>query len=301
MKILSLGLTESSDAIRVLLEQGCPGLEEECLRLAIDSIQRGCYTFLGWNITEGELSFRNYERIKNMLKQHVSKQLADIIITKEEIVLLKKIINDNYHYFSESERGIILDHAVKLLENGSALFPDFLPAVRRNEILAKLQEYFDGHHELVLEGFITFRLKEYRAKLVGVVDKAVDEYMLDLEYKDFIRVLRYFLDVQEVQIEEVHVIIGDEGNFKLRDSFGKSINNQYLENYVMNSSGEINYEDLLISALITIAPQHVMIHCAPNVKADDVIGTIKGVFEGRVVRCTGCDLCRGEIIGVFKP
>jgi hypothetical protein len=50
-----------------------------------------------------------------------------------------------------------------------------------------------------LDGFLSFRLKEYRGRLAEVVDKAVDEYMMDMEYKEFIRVLRYFVDVQEAQ------------------------------------------------------------------------------------------------------
>jgi putative sporulation protein YtxC len=301
VKILSLGLSGASDEIKTRLEADCPALALEGFHVAIDESNRGNYTFLAWNVTEGELSFRNYERVKNLLKNYVAQLLADTIVTREEKVLLRKIINQNYRYFAEEERDIINEHALKILDNDSGLTNGFNRLTRRSGILAKLRDYFDNHHELVLEGFIAFRLKEYRTKLAEIVDKAVDEYMMDLEYKEFIRVLRYFVDVQEAQVEEVHVIIGDGDSFKIRDSRGKVINNQYLESFMLRNTDEINFEDLLISALITIAPRNVMLHCGNGTKANDVVATIQGVFEGRVIKCSGCEICQGDILGQFTP
>ncbi|MDR3592881.1 MAG: putative sporulation protein YtxC [Negativicutes bacterium] len=301
MKILSLGLSGASDEIKTRLEADCPALALEGFHVAMDETSRGNYTFLAWNVTEGELSFRNYERVKNMLKNYVSQLLADSIVNREEKVLLRKIINQNYRYFADEERNLINEHALKILESDSGLLGDFNRLNRRNEILAKLGDYFDNHHELVLEGFIAFRLKEYRTKLAEIVDKAVDEYMMDLEYKEFIRVLRYFVDVQEAQVEEVHVIIGEGDSFKIRDSRGRIINNQYLESFMLRNNDEVNFEDLLISALITIAPRNLMLHCSSGARANDVVATIQGVFEGRVIKCSGCEICQGDSLGQFTP
>ncbi len=261
--------------------------------MAVDESSKGKYSFLGCNIAEGELSFRNYERVKNTLKNCAARILADHIVTREEKTLVRKIINRNYYYFSEQERGAICDSALKLLDSEGC--SDFGQSTRRNRILVKLQEYFDLHHELVLEGFIAFRLKDYRDRLSEIVDKAVDEYMMDMEYKEFIRVLRYFVDVQEAQVDEVHIVIDGGDTFKIRDSRGRNIHNQYLETLMIRSE-EINYEDLLISALITIAPQTVMLHFAavPG-KTHPVVETIQNVFAGRVVLCRGCKLCKSEI------
>ncbi len=262
--------------------------------MAVDESNKGKYTFLGCNIAEGELSFRNYERVKNMLKNCVARILAEHIVVREEKTLVRKIVSRNYYYFSEPERAAIYDNVLKLLESDG--HSDFTYITRRNRILAKLQEYFDLHHELVLEGFIAFRLKDYRGRLSEIVDKAVDEYMMDMEYKEFIRVLRYFVDVQETQVDEVHIVIDGGDTFKIRDSRGRSIHNQYLETLMIRSE-EINYEDLLISALITIAPQTVMLHfaAAPG-KTHPVVETIQNVFAGRVVMCRGCKLCKSENI-----
>lgn len=261
--------------------------------MAVDESSKGSYTFLGCNIAEGELSFRNYERVKNTLKNFVAQMLAEHIVSREEKALIRKIVNHNYYYFSEQERTAIYDNALKLLDGDGV--GDFGYIDRRNRILVKLQEYFDIHHELVLDGFLSFRLKDYRDRLTEIVDKAVDEYMMDMEYKEFIRVLRYFVDVQEAQVDEVHIVLGDGDTFKIRDSRGRNIHNQYLETLMIRSE-EINYEDLLISALITIAPQTVMLHFASDSgKAHTVVETIQNVFAGRVAVCRGCTLCMNEI------
>jgi putative sporulation protein YtxC len=300
LKILSLGFSGMPDEIKMKLAGSFPGVTREGLPLTIQETKRGSYYFLDWNIPEGELSFRNYERVKNTLKSCAAEVLADSVIEREEAVLLRKIANRNYRHLGEEERDAICEKAVALLDSCEQS-ADAGKSSRRNDVLRRLRDYFDNQHELVLDGFIAFRLKDYREKLAEIVDRAVDEYMMDLEYKEFIRVLRYFVDVQQTQVDEVHVIICSGEVFKIRDSRGKVINNQYLETFMVRNTDEINYEDLLISALITIAPQIVMLHCGPGVKADDVVTTIQRVFEGRVVRCSGCDLCRNDSLERFTP
>lgn len=294
MKVLSLGLSGASDEIRLRLQQDCRLLVKEGFRIAVDETNKGSYTFLACNIAEGELSFRNYERLKNMLKTCVARMLADMIVTREEGAVVRKIINSSYHYFGEQERAAIFDRAVKLLDPPGGLGVDFSRADRHRRIMEKLTAYLDNHHELVVEGFIAFRLKEYRQSLSEVVDKAVDAYMMDLEYKEFIRVLRYFVDVQETQVDEVHVIVGGGDDYKIRDSAGNAIHNHYLDSFMLRGAEDINYEDLLISALITIAPRNVMLHVGPAARGHDMVTTIQNVFEDRVIVCDGCEACRNE-------
>lgn len=292
MKILSLGLSGPAEEIRNRLQQDCQAIGLEGFRIAIDETIKGHFTFLGCNIAEGELSFRNYERVKNRLKACVARSLAELIIAREEKALIRKLINQDYSYFSEPERDIIFTNAVKMLDSGS-YYSDFTYADRRDQVLARLQEYLAVHQELVIEGFIAFRLKDYQGRLAEIVGKAVDEYMMDLEYKEFIRVLRYFVDVQETQVDEVHVVVSNDDAFKISDASGNVIGNQYLETFTARSGEEINYEDLLISALITIAPQTIMLHLAAAAPLSHIFQTIQGVFAGRVMLCHGCDICQG--------
>lgn len=288
VKLLSIGLNGTTGNIRDKLEHDCKTLTQEGFRIVIEELDKGGYKFLGLNISDGELSFRNYERIKNVLKNSVSQILADWIISNEEHKLINKMVTDNYFYFNHDERAIVESNAIRVL--GAS------PSTRYKLILSRILDYLDNHHELVLEGFLNFRLKDYRLQLSEVIDNVVDDFMMELEYKEFIRVLRYFVDVQEPRVEEAHVVISNTNLFKIYDSNGKTINNQYLENTLIQScntddADNLNYEDLLVSALITIAPRNIMVHSTNRLRDKEVLETIKCVFEGRVLVCDGCEMC----------
>ena len=294
VKLLSVGLSGTTQDIREKLQTDCKTLIKDGYRVAIDETNKGYYTFIGCNVMEGELSFCNYERIKNAVKHHVANMLAELIISREEKKIVYKIVESNYYYFSEEERKTIYDNTLHLLNDNYGVIADFGFGMRCKSIVEKIGEYLNSHHELVLEGFINFRLKEYREKLAKVVDTAVDDFMLELEYKEFIRVLRYFITIQEPQMEEVHVVIINCGTYKILDEQGNLISNQKLENFVLESDNTINYEDLLITALITIAPYSVMVHVEDHNRAttQGVVDIIKNIFEGRFMICNGCDFCR---------
>lgn len=291
MKLLSVGLTGTTQEMREKLQLDCKTIIQDGFRVAIDEINKGNYTFIGCNVIEGELSFRNYERIKNTVKNHVANMLTEFIVFREEKKIVGKIIDEHYGYYTEMERKSIYEHALELLSGDNDVVVDFGIHARCQKILDKILEYLENHHELVLEGFINFRLKDYREKLVQTVDKAVDDYVMDLEYKEFIRVLQCFIDIQEPQVEEVHVVIVGSGIYKIVDAQGESINNQSFENFLLRRDDHINHDDLLITALITIAPYHVMVHVHDHTDAVEqhVVETIKKIFDGRVMICEGCD------------
>jgi len=297
MKLISIGLAGTTDDIRSRLQQDCRIFATDGFRVAVEEMNKGYYTFLGCNLIEGELSFYNYERIKNTLKNYVAKMLADIVVLREERKIVRKLIDGNYYYFSENERNILYDNTIHVLNSNNLPLPDFTFAARHDLVQNKIQDYLESHHELVLDGFVNFRLKQYRKQLAQLIDKIVDDFVMELEYKEFIRVLRYFVDVQEPRIDEVHVILTKNGIFKILDKHGKPINNQYVDNVIMQKADEINYEDLLVSALISIAPHHVLIHNNTNTKAVSLVDTIGSIFENRVAYCEeGCQFCTSDVL-----
>ena len=54
----------------------------------------------------------------------------------------------------------------------------------------------------------------------------------------------------------MNVILGDDDNFKILDGWGNLIETDYLEGIILEiGHNELDFEDLLISALISIAPR----------------------------------------------
>jgi putative sporulation protein YtxC len=302
VKLLSIGLAGTTDDIRTKLQQDCKTFANDGFRIAVEEMNKGAYTFLGCNLTEGELSFYHYERIKNGLKNYVAKMLADTVILREEKKLVRKIIDTNYYYFSDNERDILYDNTLQILNSNNPLISEFNFAARHNQVQAKIQEYLENNHELVLDGFVHFRLKTYRNQLTQLVDKVVDDFVLELEYKEFIRVLRYFVDVQEPRIEEVHVVVLGHNTFKILDRDGKPVHNQYVDSVILQNADEINYEDLLVSALISIAPHHIMLHNKTGMKSQELVETIGNIFENRVALCeAGCPFCNVDVMTLNIP
>jgi hypothetical protein len=80
--------------------------------------------------------------------------------------------------------------------------------------------------------------------------------------------------------------------FRLRDKDRQVIESDYLDGILLDQADtEMNYEDLLVSALITLAPKEVVLHIKNEGQYDNTVTTLKNVFSNRVMVCMGCDLC----------
>jgi putative sporulation protein YtxC len=222
---------------------------------------------------------------------YIARALADLIVGEVTQQVLPKILHQHYAQFAEEDRGDILARAKGLLD--ATADPDGRGLVRqinrRNQILFKLLEYLDLHNEVVVEGFLRFRLKEYFRELVETIDRAVEAFMSDREYREFVRLLRYFVELQEPRQEEVHVVVREGGLYRLLDQADQVVENDYLEGPVVKMvQDEISHDDLLLSALITLSPRHIVLHLPSGLR---VAETIRSVFAERVEVCPGCSRC----------
>ncbi|NLU27607.1 MAG: putative sporulation protein YtxC, partial [Hungateiclostridium thermocellum] len=168
---------------------------------------------------------------------------------------------------------------------------------RKNIIIKRLLEYFERSNTVILDGFVNFRLKDYMKDLEEIVEKAVDDFLMEREYREFIRLLRYFVDIQEPKFNAVHIIAGYDNKYVLLDENKNEITNECLQEFVNDiPEGEINYDDLLVSSLITMAPRKLVIHGAKSFRNKELLETIKNVFWGKVVICSECELCMVNMV-----
>jgi putative sporulation protein YtxC len=293
MQFLCIGVNGSADAVMQHITNELQQLKNKKINYSINEMSSEGATSIICSINDGKFYREKSIESYKTLKMYISNALADYIIRQYEEKLLTRIINSNYCYFTSVEKKEILTRALAIIRNDDKNFFNSLFQIRRrNVIIRRLMDYFENSNNIILDGFVNFRLKEYIKDLEEIVDKAVDDFLMDREYREFIRLLRYFVDIQEPKLDVVHVIVGFDNKYILLDEAKKEITNECIQEYVNEiAEGEINYDDLLVSSLITFAPKKVIIHCTGQFRNKELMETIKNVFLGRVLICQGCEVC----------
>ena len=302
--LVSIGASSNVDALRDRLYLESNKLQNRGVKLVLSTREAGNITFLGCDLIPSDRSSRVAENQRLAFRHYLAQAVSDLIVTEWERVILSKLVNHQKNYFNPDERKQILKRAERYLELTDGLiipgigeqqlgFPIKCLNNRCNKIRQEVLEYLHINDELVIDGFLRFRLKGYINQLEQAVDSAIDELIMEREYQDFIRLLQYFVEIQEPRASQVHVVLKPTGIFKIYDSQGEPVDNEYQDGFLLDViDTDLNYEDLLISALITIAPQQITIHQSELDRAVVSIDTIQRVFDGRVVICKGCDHCK---------
>lgn len=198
-------------------------------------------------------------------KYHIASAVLEHIERMEQTKLIKIIVRQECHYFSKIEKEEIENIATNLMKKNMSSSDEGVALKKLGKIREKLTndiiQSLNGGNCFNIRGFIDFRLKDNHLVLVEIVEKAIEEYLMKREFNDFIKLLRYFVDVQEPKVKIVHIALDEENKFRLYDEQGNLINNENLRDIAAEISGSyIGYDYLLVSSLITIAPEKIYIH-----------------------------------------
>lgn len=277
---ISIGTAHHKDLLKDNLCQELWTLKNKGFNVRVEENPAGGFTFLACSIAD-------IKHAEPVLKAQIANVITNFIVSEWEDKLLRDIIRINYYYFDDAEKGSIYDYAQQKLKVNT-----HIREKNKLSILGKLTEYLNINSDIIIDGFIRFRLKDYVNELYNVADEAVDDFLGEREYKEFIQLLRYFVEIQEPRVNLVNILLKTDGVFQLYDGEGKAINSEYLQDFLIDlTENEVNYEDLLISELITIAPNEIKFHQGNSEIPVSTFDTISNVFAGRVSKCTGCSLC----------
>lgn len=237
------------------------------------------------NLSEGSIKTFNLN-VANMLYKIVT------------IEFCKKGINDflaeTYFFLQYDEIKQVKPKIQEaLFSEGAISGPNMVYCInRKNSIIDKIVRCIEENNEINISGFLTFRTKEINGDLESIVDKVVEEYMVEKEYNEFIKLLKYFVDVQDSKVDEVNILIEKNGNYYLRDEEGNDlVENMMVELPDVEFDSIENQEELIISTMITSAPKKVIIHCAQHCKNKELLQTISKVFVDKVHYCDKCVEC----------
>ena len=239
--------------------------------------------------------FKNYKNIiihysgndNKKFVHEVSCILSCLVIDELEESFLKMILLKNYFYFNSTEMKHILELCYEIFSDDFNTYFD----KKHNLLINSFENYLITNKSIILTGFINFRIKNYMTILEDVVDEAVNSFVVEKEYLEFISLLKMYVNSQNSNCDVVHLIY-NKNNSTLLDKDKNQINvsdDIFKAKYLSDISFSSN--DYALNTLLTLVPKKIHIHLIDNC-IDEFIHTISLIFENRVEICTDCSICK---------
>lgn len=239
--------------------------------------------------------FKNYKNIiihysgndyKKFIHE-VSCILSCLVIDELEESFLKMILLKNYFYFNSTEIKHILELCYEIFSDDFNTYFD----KKYNLLIEDFENYLMTNKSIILTGFINFRIKNYMEILESVVDEAVNSFVVEKEYLEFISLLKMYVNSQSSNCNIVHLIYNDSNSILLdKDKNQINISDDIFKaKYLSDISFSSN--DYALNTLLTLIPKKIYVHLIDNC-IDEFIHTISLIFENRVEVCTDCNICK---------
>ena len=283
MQLFSIGIDDKDPSLRDLIYKKSSTCWMEGLNIEENRV--GDLVFLNYNAGHSS-SLGKVDEIRNRIQLAIADILATIILEDLQSSMVQKIIQDEYFYFEREDQDKILRDALAIMWGGRnpIVNSETIREQWRYRVWDRVMDHLSDNDQLIFDGFIRFRLKDFMGELENAVDRAVDDLLIENEYNEFIKLLQYFVEIQDPKMDEVHVLQQDDKRYVLLDSNLRVIHNEMLEQLAREiSDKEISHDDLLISSLITIAPCKITIHEYDKIKNVELLNTINNVFDGKVI------------------
>lgn len=246
------------------------------------------------NICFSENEFKLYKNIiihysgkdESLFLSEISSILCFLVIDELEETLLKRLIMQNYFYFDGNEREKILAICFDIMADDFTNLFD-----KKFKLLYPIfYSFLSTHKSIVLNGFINFRLKDYLSLLDNVVNEAVNSFVIEKEYLEFISLLKLYIRSQDYGCEMVHIIFSPSESILLDEDKNLIVvpDDIFKAKYLSDISFSSN--DYLLNSLLTLLPKKIHIHLIDDY-IDEFINTLQLVFENRVDLCTDCNIC----------
>lgn len=254
-------------------------------------------SFENINLEDTYITIKEFKHFNNIIIHYLGDKITlfysslSNIITKSIIKyyendLISSNINLNYFYFNSYEKK-------KILENTITLLYDKETANKRYDYINNaVFKTVNNTHSFYLQSFINFNLSKYINFLNTQIDSAVNKFLIDKEYLEFVNILRLYIksESEDSKTNHLHLIYKDKTSIIIDDN--KDIvscnDNMKKAKYVSDISFSSN--DYALNTLLNLVPKKITIHLVDGYP-DEFINTIKLIFQERVMVCEDCDIC----------
>lgn len=235
--------------------------------------------------------------------EYFANMLCDFIIDNYESNILNDILVSNFFYFDKTELSEIKKICDSMLNN--VPLNEILPfqqlknetandekmsvSSRKDLLINNILSYLKCSKSMILNGFLRFRIYDYINFLNDLVDSAVNEFVINKEYTEFIELLKLYIDSKPTHSELVHLIYINEESILLdkhKNIISLSHNNLDIP-YLSDISFSSN--DYALNSLLSLLPKKLIIHTSDV--EDDFVNTLKLIFNSKVTICKHCPIC----------
>lgn len=228
-----------------------------------------------------------------LLRYLLSGMMADFILKHWSKKILWNLARKQYAFLGEEKWQEIV-HAFCSNSPGQEELT-LLAEDWKTRVWQSLWDYFGTYenHFLNIDGFIRFRLISYVKELKQALAKKVDYFLLEQEYEEFLTLLHTFVQQQDKVCNKIHLIWESPKRFLLLDAKGEQLPlEKWAEDFpVSELNPEEEIGDLLISALIQLAPAALVIHTCET-KQSNILKTICEIWRDELEICTSCSFCQ---------
>ena len=250
----------------------------ELEQLNIDNVYFSCKKFK--NFTNIIVHYRG--RAISFFLSSLSKILTYLVLDLYENIIIEKLIESDYFYFSFSEQKTIFDICINYL--------NFEDSLSRFEIIqSSFYKYLSESKSINLKGFIDFRLFDYIKYMDNIIDICVNKFIIDKEYVEFVNLLKAYVSSSESCSGTIHMVYKNKESILLDDKKNIiPINKKAFDSHFL-SDISFSSNDYALNNLLTLLPRNLYVHLIDE--KDEFINTLELIFDNRFHACNDCDIC----------
>lgn len=215
---------------------------------------------------------------------HFNSSISDLLtcltFDNLEYAFLKKLVLQNYFYFDSIEINKVLNICEEILYESD----EFSFENRYNILFDSFYDFLSSNNKLYLNGFLFFQNKKYFRYLEETIDIAVNKFIIEREYLEFISLLKIYINTHSsgsnlvsLYYDKAKPTLFDENN-NIIDIKGDSFDMKYLSDISFSSN------DYILNALLTLIPKKIVVHLSDS-SMDEFINTLSLIFENRITIC----------------
>lgn len=233
-----------------------------------------------------EVGYTRYNTLFNVRKDNraeLAQKVTEIITNEYEAAVINAAITESYPFLEDWERRQIEKYAIEEQKSDAG-------TRHREEIYTAVKAYLQDNDKIIPRGFADFRLPNLTGYITRLVRKSADRFFDEAEYEEFIALLRMLIEARETKESVIH-ILWEGSDVRLLNRRGKDVTEKYEGEFLLSAAAcDAKSEDLAVSAIISAAPEAVMLHNEPL--SSPLGQTLRKLFGDKCSICTGCNICK---------